>query len=151
MNFDLSILVATRGEDFARPFLEEMATLAEDTNSELVILADGDQAMTRLLVDWQVLPVHCRVQKVQSKGYVESVLEIGVKLCNGRYILRLDDDERCSDGMVDWLKAREYHAEPHWKFCTANMWLDQFHFPLELPLWPDHHTRLSLKTMSGGR
>jgi hypothetical protein len=65
-------------------------------------------------------------------------------------VLRLDDDERCSDAMIKWLVDQEYRACDHWKFPRANMWTDTHHL-VSAQLWPDHQTRLSTRAKSGGR
>ncbi len=134
----LSILCVTRMEDFALKYLQQMSDLCRLLSAEFILLNDSDRH-----TPWASQPV-------QSKGYVESVLEIGVKACSGDYILRLDDDEQVTPAMAEWLYGRVYEGVDHWKFATANMWtLTHFiHMP---PVWPDHHTRLSVKAKAGGR
>lgn len=134
----LSILCVTQFETWAVPYLAQMSELCQFLGAEFVLLNDSGRD-----TPWPSV-------RVRSKGYVESVLEQGVQLCSGGYVLRLDDDERCTPAMVRWLKDLSYEQDDHWKFATANMWtLTHFiHMP---PVWPDHHTRLSVKSKAGGR
>lgn len=140
----LSIVCVTKLEPFALPFLRHMEEVCELVQAQFVVAIDG--------VPQDVRPEdYEKIIYVQSKGYVESVLDEAIAACDGDYVLRLDDDEKCSPAMVEWLREREYLAHDHWKFCTANLWRDSQSVPLNPPLWPDHHTRLSTKAKSGGR
>jgi hypothetical protein len=145
----LSILCVTRMEPHAWPFLWSMSFLADVLHAELVVGTDGAEAERRIPNHrWLAKPV---VVSLRSKGYVESVLDTAVAACSGDYVLRLDDDERCSVAMVRWLVAKKYEAEPHWKFARAHLWRNDGVFILQPPLWPDHQTRLSVRDMAGGR
>jgi hypothetical protein len=127
----LSILCVTKRERHAIPFLTEFEELSEMLGAQYVQIVDGED--------------------VQSRGYIESVLELALKRCQGMYVLRVDDDERCSYSMLEWLRDEEYVAAPHWKFPRAHLWNGRETFIANPPLWPDHQTRLSLRHMSGGR
>ena len=142
----LSILCVTRAEPHAIRFLREMTALGAQINAEVVFAADGAEAMRAL---WD--EINWRVYAVKSRGYIESVLDEAVGFCRGDYILRLDDDERCSPAMVRWLEARSYVAADHWKFPRANLWPTAEHVALTPQLWPDHQTRLSVRAKAGGR
>jgi hypothetical protein len=87
---------------------------------------------------------------VVSKGYIESVLDEALEYTAGRYVLRLDDDERCSPAMVQWLREEQFLASDHWKFPRAHI-LSDGRVSLHPQLWPDHQTRLSVRAKSGGR
>lgn len=146
---DLSILCVTRAEAYALPFLEDMAELANDLDARFYIAADGDQALARLD------GINATTFVVRSHGYLESVLDDAVAKCEDGYILRLDDDERVSDGMYGWLLERSYEQHDHWAFPRANLWPDE-NQRLDgnvngAVLWPDLQTRLSVKAKSGGR
>lgn len=62
--------------------------------------------------------------------------------CSGDWILRVDDDEIPSRGLIErlpWLTAQQveqYWVPRRWLYPTPDLWLD------ELPWWPDHHNRL---------
>lgn len=142
----LSILCVSKAEPFALPFLAGMVHLGIAVQAEVVFAADGWDAYAKLK---DLNPT--KLVKVESRGYVESVLNAALDACSGDFILRLDDDERPSISMVDWLKDRTYEAEPHWKFPRAHLWRDETCFIASPPLWPDHQTRLSVASMAGGR
>lgn len=146
----LSIVCVSRLEHFAGPFLEEMSWAAGALDAEFVLALDRvpSGALTDLHLNWQALP---KVVSVESHGYVESVLDHVLEHATGEYILRLDDDEKCSQAMFEWLENREYRAAAHWKFPTANLWGDENSVLTMPPLWPDPHTRLSRKQFAGGR
>ena len=145
----LTIVTVTKGEPFARPFLLSMSALAHAAKADFTIGADGPEAVEALSkMTWTTDPL---VIQVQSKGYIESVLEDVLYHCRTDYILRLDDDERCSVAMNLWLMSREYMAHPHWKFPRAHLWGDDKTMLTHPQLWPDHQTRLSISSMAGGR
>lgn len=127
----LSILCVTTGRDRAQPFLEHFMELAEKLDAECVIVRDGED--------------------VHSKGYIESVLDEAIARTSGEYILRLDDDERCSPAMVQWLEAREYEKGDHFTFPRVHFWGDSQSVILEQYYFPDLQTRLSVRAKAGGR
>lgn len=143
----LSILVVTKGEPHAVEFIRRLYW--EDCGAvmaELVIVADGDAA-----ADYLGSMEFVRPPVVHSQGFIESVLDEALTFCSGDYILRLDDDERCSPAMVRWLAAREYEKADHWKFPRANLWPTADLVAITPQLWPDRQTRLSVKAKAGGR
>jgi len=126
-----------------------MSRLSSQLNAQFVVAADGDPARDTLKqVTWHRVPM---VAAVQSKGYLESVLDQALQFCDGQYILRLDDDERASQAMISWLQGEEYKHNPHWKFPRAHLWGDTRRVLLTPQLWPDHQTRMSIRSMAGGR
>jgi hypothetical protein len=143
----LSVLCISKGENFAMPFLAWMEDLAKICGAEFVIAADGDASY--LAIKTYIKPD--KLVKVHSKGYLESVLEEAVFACRGKYVLRLDDDERASQAMLLWLWNEEYTTHDHWQFPRMHMWPDDKSVILTPQLFPDYQTRLSIKEKSGGR
>lgn len=144
----LSVLCVTKVEPYSYPFLERLAFLADVCGAELVLMLDGPDAERRLQKRPSVLyRAWCEV--TTSKGFIESVLDQAVAACSGDYILRLDDDEQVSPAMIEWLQRQMYFAADHWKFPRMHMWHGGY--IVNPPLWPDHQTRLSVKSKSGGR
>jgi hypothetical protein len=143
----LSILCVTQAEPYADRFIDDMAVLANTLNAEFVVLADRMPRGCWL----EHHPGFDKLVHCESQGYLESVLEQGVAECGGDYILRLDDDERCSEEMATWLKLRKYEHAEHWKFNRLHLWNDERHCLRTPQLWPDVQTRLSIKSKSGGR
>jgi hypothetical protein len=142
---NLSILCVTRFERHALPFIADMASLAKDLDAEFVLAADGARPYQSLNA------LGYQPWRVASTGYVESVLDDALALCQGDYVLRLDDDERCSAGMRRWLVNGGYLSARHWRFARAHLWRDTRHVLVTPHLWPDVQTRLSLRNMAGGR
>jgi hypothetical protein len=153
----ISILTVTRGEPHTPSFLHHFLTIATALHGEVVIGCDGAQA--RSVVD-NVLALHARnftAHRVRSidvrpdPPVVESVLDRVIAECVAPWVLRLDDDETCSQGMVNWLRAGGYTTADVWKFNRAHLWGSADTY-LEAPqLWPDHQTRLSVRAKAGGR
>lgn len=151
---DLCILVVTRAEGYALPFIEDLAELAHDLHAPFVVAADGEKALRRL----DGLEAATTLV-VRSHGYLESVLDTAVAACPDGHILRLDDDERVSDGMYQWLLEHEWEQADHWAFPRANLYPDEHHRLAGTSdgcrtggtLWPDLQTRLSVKAKAGGR
>jgi hypothetical protein len=144
----LSILCITRAESHAWPFLAEMQALAVRIGARFVVVADGAEAAHALLSS-SISPTVTGI--AQSEGYLESILDEGVALCPPGYVLRLDDDERCSPAMVSWLASGAWTSEPAWAFATAGLWGDDQSVIVTPELWPQYHTRLTVKERAGGR
>lgn len=142
----LSIFCVTKAEPHAGAFLEEMRLLSLALGSQFVIGADGPDA-ERVLRD---LGFRRHLIRVDSAGYLESVHDQVLGACTGDYVLRLDDDERCSPAMLLWLRNEGYRIDHHWHFARAAMWTPATLLVTD-KLWPDPQTRLSLNGMAGGR
>jgi hypothetical protein len=142
----LSILTVTQAQPFAIPFLKTMHEMAQSLRADFCLIADGTEAQAAL--ECEGIPVRA---VVRSAGYIESVLDEAVMYALGEYVLRLDDDERCSWPMFSWLQQACYVTSDHWKFPRAHLWGDDQTYIHHLQLWPDHQTRLSTKVKSGGR
>jgi hypothetical protein len=127
----LSILCVSDVKERAVPFIAEMGQLAERLGAEFVLAQDG--------------------KDVHSKGYIESVLDEAIALTRGDYILRLDDDEKCSPAMIQWLEAKEYERGDHFTFPRVHFWRDPNTVILEQYYFPDLQTRLSTRAKAGGR
>lgn len=141
---DLSILCVTRGEVHAHRFILELGRVQHLLDAELVVALDGNDPHP--LFDGFDFAL-----RVRSTGDIGSVLDEALTACTRSYVLRIDDDERCSDAMVEWLERRDYEAGQHWKFSRAHLWGDAQHILLTPHLWPDHQTRLSWKRFAGNR
>lgn len=146
----LSIVCVTKSEPYAIPFLTTMCDLALHLGGQAVLVGDGVEAEVSLTVRYGDLS-HTKIGRVNSKGFIESVLDQALMFCDGQYVLRLDDDEQCSPAMVNWLKEQLYRHAPHWKFPRAHLYGPEKLVMMHPQLWPDHQTRLSIHTMAGGR
>lgn len=124
---ELTILCVSKGEPYSAPFREDLERLAFLLAAEYVEF-DGSQA-----------------------ACVEQVLDEAVASCAEGYILRIDDDERVSRAMQEWLLLRAYREDEHWSFPRMHLWPTPDSFIDSPPLWPDQQTRLSVKAKSGGR
>jgi hypothetical protein len=127
----LSILCVTSGLERAEPFYAHFRDVAERLGAECVILRDGED--------------------IHSAGYIESVLDEAIARTTGDYVLRLDDDERCSPAMLRWLEAREYLAHDHWHFPRVHLWENPESMLTQAPFFPDFQTRLSVRAKAGNR
>lgn len=158
---DLSILCVTKAEACVRSPLLGLIQDAYDLGASIVVSVDGLDAINRL--SEMCLPggvddigqrprftLHC----VSSKGYVESVLDEAIAATSRPFILRIDDDEQISPAMLRWLERGEYREADHWQFPRQQMWKcpSQRTGCLMTPhLYPDFQTRLSVRSMAGGR
>lgn len=141
----LSVLCVSKLEDCSLRFIRAMDSLAHVLDAQFVLMTDGCAAFNKA----SELDIEALIEKVDSKGYIESVLDDGVRVCSGDYILRLDDDECASPAMVYWLKSGCWTEHDHWEFPRMHLWSDGV--ILAPQLFPDHQTRLSVKEKSGGR
>lgn len=141
-DIDLSILCITRNEPHALVFLRDMAMLAYNLGAEFVCVLD----------DCNKPDVYgARFASVKSSGYLESVLDEGIAACMGRYILRLDDDEKVSAPLFNWLVSGDYVNADIFTFARVNLWQDEQHVIANPPLYPDFQTRLTVREKAGGR
>lgn len=140
----LSILCVTKLEPFAEPFLRAMSALGCEIGAEVVFALDAP-------ISEAAVPPCDKAVMVRSKGYIESVLTHAIEACSGDYILRLDDDERCSAAMAKWLKAGAWRSKPAWAFATAGLWGDARHVLVMPELWPQYHVRLTTAALAGGQ
>jgi hypothetical protein len=146
---NLSILCVTRADYFAWPFLRAMSTLANDLDAELVFGADGQDAYTELTRrSWST---SVQIFPVKSGGCLEGALDQVIPACTRANILRLDDDEKVTPALQEWLTQRLWTGVDLWKFPRLNLYGDSAHALKVSPLWPDHQTRLSSKAKAGGR
>ena len=135
MSPELSILCVTNELPRTNPFIQHYFDVAvmlklHDIDAEVVIARDG--------------------KDVHSQGYIESALDEAVALTSGRYVLRIDDDERISPAMARWLSRGEFRAAPNWTFPRVHFWRDVNTVIFERYYFPDPQTRLSVRQMAGG-
>jgi predicted O-methyltransferase YrrM len=144
---DLTILCVTKAEPYAVPFLAHFVDVAKALDAHLAICVDTElEGFSKKLGS----PI-AHFYRVRSKGIIESVLDEAISKCPSGYIFRIDDDEKFSPALIEWLKSGAYRARDHWKFPRVHLWGDTEHFINAAPLYPDHQTRLSTKAKSGGR
>ncbi len=123
----LSILCVTEYGEHSPPFIADMEEIAEQLEAAF-ILYDG-----------------------RGAGCIENVLDQAVATCPDGMILRIDDDERCSQRMRDWLEDGAWQEADHWAFPRLNLWPNDHSYISNMGLYPDLQTRLSIKAKSGGR
>lgn len=125
---DLTILCVTLGEVRALPFLDAFRAMAGILRAECVIYRDDG-----------------------AHGYAEPVLPLAVEQCHGEYVLRVDDDEQCSESLIAWLATRAYRDASQWWFPRVHLWENTETAIVNHPLWPDQQTRLTLWELSMDR
>jgi hypothetical protein len=140
----ISVLALTAGAWYAPKFLNKFRKLADSLDAELVIAGDGDEgvAMAHRFADVVV--------RVDLNGATqENAIKPSVDQCKGDWILRFDDDETCSDAMLQWLFKREWEKGQENVFSFPYAWLwDENHFITTAPFWVDPHARLMPKDMT---
>lgn len=139
----LSIVCVTNCEPHALDFLKHMRQCADSLHAELVIGLDNPNAPIEIVNLADV------VVEVKSRGYLESILDEVLDQCNGDYVLRLDDDEKISKALFDWLKSGKYEEGDVFAFPRPYLWGDDKHVLADL--LPDWQTRLTTWEKSGGR
>ncbi len=136
----LSICAITGGKPYAEQFLARFRELANTLGTEFVIAGDGERGMemAQRFAD-TTLPV------TVPGAMAEAVYAPLARACKGDWVLRLDDDESCSEAMNDWLVSREWErgTETVYSFPYAWLWGDENHFLVSPPFWVDPHARLT--------
>lgn len=120
----LTILCVTAGAAYARPFLMDLVRVGAEVAAEVVLHTDRS-----------------------GQGYLEAELPTALADCTGDYVLRIDDDERCSASLVEWLKTKEYESAAQWWFPRAHLWGNDRTVLTNFPLWPDQQTRLTTRDL----
>lgn len=146
----LHLLCVTLGEPHAFDFLQKQKRVAELLEATYTCVLDGRQ--TDQFVDDGVMGMATAV--IQSQGYLESILERALEVVPGArndYVLRLDDDELPSIGLAQWLDRCHHWTADHWKFDRRHWWNREGEYIVNGPLFPDHQTRLSIRSKAGGR
>jgi hypothetical protein len=141
-------LCVTKGEPYTTDFIRHYSDVAETLDAVVVIVCDDVPSNTK---GFDAKHGRIRYAAVKSNGFIESVLDKALSYCETRYIFRIDDDEKFSPSLIEWLKSGAYREHDHWKFPRVHLWGDTEHFINAAPLYPDHQTRLSTKDKSGGR
>jgi hypothetical protein len=136
--------MVTRCEPHAIGFISEAWILANTLNGELVLGLDR----CKLPEELARLP-QLKTVALESKGYLESVLDKAVSACSGDYVLRLDDDETASAALENWLQDGEF-ADDVYTFPRLNLW-KKGRIIRTPPLYPDYQTRFTTRTKAGGR
>ncbi len=135
----LSLMMVTQGASRAERFVREFADLADALRAEFVLGLHGCDGNTEYLNG-----IANKVVNVDGK-FLEEMLDPVIAACSGDNILRLDDDERCSDSMMSWLKAGAYLEHDSWFFPRYHLWPDREHVIVQSPFFPDFQQRLTSK------
>lgn len=130
------------GQPRAERFLREFCELGKMLGAEVVFGAHGPaaEALCCALDSNYVVAVEGQI--------VEEMLDPVLDTCNGDYILRLDDDELPSAGMVQWLSEGWFLEHDSWFFARYHLWPDDRHVLVESPFFPDFQQRLTTKEKS---
>jgi hypothetical protein len=134
----LSLVCVTQAAPALRPTLGELADLATLLGAEMVWGAHGPEAQAYLSREPNVVPV--------VGEYLEQMLDQVFAKTTGQYILRMDDDERCSSQMIAWLRSEEYLTFDCWGFYRVHLWPDER--TIIASLFSDVQCRLATRTKS---
>lgn len=132
---NLSLVCVTQAKSYALSFLRELAALSLRLNAEFVV---GLHECETPPVSALFVPVHGE--------FMEQMLDPVFAATSGRYILRLDDDERCSPAMIEWLVEEWYLEHECWGFPRVHLWPDT-HSSIA-SIFPDSQFRLAVREKS---
>ncbi len=144
----LSILCVSRLEPEIHDLLRQLYRQSVQIGAEFCLVVDTIGTNSDTIKLSHRIPI---ARFVESKGYIESVLDEALTYTHGQYILRIDDDESIPYSLLQWLESESYLISDHWKFPRAHLWPDEEHYITDPPFWPDYQTRLSIREKSGGR
>jgi len=144
----ITVLCVTQAALRIRPFLQEIADLAFTLGGQMVFGAHGEQAREFLGNHWEHANAHDVMVPVEG-GYLEQMLPTVLEACKGDYVLRLDDDERCSPEMVAWLVSGAWTVQDSWFFSRYHLWPDVDHVITSSPFFPDFQQRLTTREKAG--
>lgn len=138
MRPSLSIVCVTSADPVVRPFLERFRAVADNLGAELILGTHGAPAT---LYAQGLGYDHIDVQG----SYFEELVDPVIQACSGDYVLRVDDDESISSGMLEWLLEGEWFRRDSWFFSRRHLWPDALHCLAKQPYFPDFQARLSVK------
>lgn len=130
------MLCATRAEACVRPFLAEMGPLAKACGGRFGVVLDGAESAER----WKQLGL--RAYQFVAEDGVHQAMQQVVSECRTEYILILDDDERCTMRLANWLIGKHYQSAPFWYVPRAWLYQDRHHFISSKKHWPNHALRI---------
>lgn len=142
---ELSICCVTKAAEYAKPFIEEIFELAQYLDAEVVLGLHGADALSYVESLSEQYPLR---SMTVSGRFIEEMLNPVLELCSGKYILRLDDDERAPETMREWLKSGAYTARDSWFFPRFHVWPDRDHVITTQPFFPDFQGRLTTREKS---
>jgi len=139
----LSVLCATRAEACVRPFLAEMRPLAQACGGRFQVVLDRSESYER----WTTLGLKgdCLVSSdgmYLAQDGVHQAMQEMVNECRSDYVLILDDDERCTPALVEWLKTGRYEDADFWYIARAWLYRDTKHYITSAKHWPNPALRI---------
>lgn len=142
----LSILCVTNNEHpQAGRFVTYMRWMATAAKAELVLGLDRcPDAYFRKMGD--------KVLDLEADKLQEDVLDQAIAACSGDWVLRLDDDEKCSRILQGWIVAGYYLNTGHDLYAFPRIYLypDEWQYIANDGMYPDLQTRLGKKELMYG-
>ncbi len=134
----LSLCIATKN---SAEYIEKLLRVGRSFADEVVVAVD---ASSNDLTERICYENADRVFSVESPGYVERILPWLNEQCKGDWILRLDDDELPSVGLIEILPALMQDREmTHYHLRRRTMiGEDRTQWIAQRPWWPDWKLRL---------
>src|SRR5215212_7898500 len=134
----LSLCIATKD---SAEYIEKLLQVGRSLADEVVVAVDAssEDSTERICREYAD-----KVFRVESPGYVERVLAWLNEQCTGDWILRLDDDELPSEGLVRALSGLLANRE-YTHYWLPRRWVigrDQPRWIMQHPWWPDWQLRL---------
>lgn len=134
----ISIACVSDVADSVRPFLLDFKIHAEVLGAEFILGVHGDRAL-------QFACEH-KIRFVRVEGqYFEELIDPVIEACTGDYVLRVDDDERLSTGMLAWLLSGDWWRRDSWFFSRRHLWPNERYCLAKQPYFPDFQARLSVR------
>jgi hypothetical protein len=134
----LSLCIATKD---SAEYIEKLLRVGRSFADEVVVAVDASSNDLTQRICYENAD---RVFSVESPGYVERILPWLNEQCKGDWILRLDDDELPSVGLIDILPALMRDREmTHYHLRRRTMiGEDRTQWIAQRPWWPDWKLRL---------
>lgn len=132
----LSVLCATQAEACARPFLAEMRPLAHACGGRFQVVLDRSESYER----WTTLGL--KGDCVVAQDGVHQAMQELIGQCASDYALILDDDERCTPALAEWLREGRYEDADFWYIQRAWLYHDTKHYISSAKHWPNPALRI---------
>jgi glycosyltransferase involved in cell wall biosynthesis len=97
--FDVSILIPTVGRSTLRNVIHQIEADSGNVSIQVIVIADGDDAMLRVTDLGIVGPTVKVVQNVNRRG-VSGALNTGLQLSDGEYLMIFSDDDYWPQGKI---------------------------------------------------
>lgn len=119
-----------------------MAHVADRCGGVFTVVLDGPESHER----WWGSGLSARFAVVAGTDRHQTVQAV-IRQGTSDYVLMLDDDERCTEGLVNWLATEQYRTADFWYIRRAWLYKDARHYISSPKHWPNPSLRIGRREL----